>query len=202
MVDQPLPHSSPPVTAPVNWEQQMVRQSYQACSATLKFHVTKLKSSGVRLWNYHLSKLTLNRKGALFTLSFHLNTSLCVQAIRLSEQIQQVHNEHKSQYISGQLHNTSDWTKLRYRVTTASSKRQIVSEKPASCTVHWWHCTCHLMTTGGRAQWELRWVLQRQIRQSQGQSANSVLNFKAISLNRSSLSLNWMMYPRGWPAAF
>lgn len=93
---RPQPHSSPSVwplvwvTAPVNWEQQMVRQSYQAHSTTLKSCITKLKSSGARFWNSHLSKFTLNKKGALFTLSFHSNTNLCVQAIRLPEEIQQL----------------------------------------------------------------------------------------------------------------
>jgi len=119
----------------------MLRQSYQARSTTLKSCMTKLKSSGVRFWNSHLNKFTLNRKGALFTLSSHPNTSLCIQAIRLPAEIQQVHSEHNSQCISGQLHNTSGWTKVRYRVKTASSDRQAESLRE-TC---WLHCPCMVL---------------------------------------------------------
>lgn len=150
---RPLPHSSPSVwplvwvTAPVNWEQQMVRQSYQAHSTTLKSCITKLKSSGARFWNSHLSKFTLNKKRS----SLHIVVSFKHKSVCTSHQTawrdSTAPYKHNSQYISGQLHNTSGWIKLRYRVTTASSKRQIVSEKPAG--------TCHLMTTGRRDQGDL-----------------------------------------------
>lgn len=96
-------HSPPPtdlwVTAPVNREQQMPWQSCWAHSATQEFYMTKLKHSGPRISNPHLTKFTLMRKGGLFLLLFYPNTSQRVQTMRRLEEIQQVHNEHNSQWV-------------------------------------------------------------------------------------------------------
>lgn len=112
----------------------MPRQSYQAHSTTVEFCMTKLKWSGLTFSNSHLSKFTVVRKEDLFPLLFHPNTSQCVQAIRLPEEIQQVHNEDNRQCISGQLCDTEGWTIPRWRVTKASTERQVSLRE--TCQLH------------------------------------------------------------------
>lgn len=189
------------ITAPVNWEQQMPRQSCWAHSTTQEFCMTKLKQSGLGLSNSHLTKFTPLRKGGLFLLLFHPNTSQCVQAKRLPEEIQQVQNEYKSQCISGQLCDTEGWTKLRGRVTTASKERQLILRE--TCQLHCPLMALHMAPDDNRKKGPegLTGCYSYRQERVKGKSTSSITSFKAICLNRCSASLNWMIHPRGWPAA-
>lgn len=102
-----------------------------------------------------------------------------------------------SECICGQLCDTEGWTKLKCRVTTASKERQVSLRE--TCHLHCPLMTLHMAPDDNRRTY---WVLQLQIRQSQGQSTSSVTSFKAVCLNRCSASLNWMIHLRGWLAAF